>query len=56
MDFKRVVGGVLVQDPDHLVMTADRLKVVTERAPTPAEIEELLFLHGALFGTLRATR
>ena len=42
-DFKRVVGGVLVQTPDHLVITADKLEVVTERAPTPEEIEELLF-------------
>ena len=42
-DFKRVVGGVLVQTPDHLVITADKLETVTERAPTPEEIEELLF-------------
>ncbi|MCW3097699.1 MAG: cyclohydrolase/phosphoribosylaminoimidazolecarboxamide formyltransferase [Chthonomonadaceae bacterium] len=42
-DYKRVVGGILVQDPDHLVITAADLKVVTERAPTEAEIEELLF-------------
>ena len=42
-DFKRVVGGVLVQTPDHIVITADKLEVVTERAPTPEEIEELLF-------------
>ncbi len=42
-DFKRVVGGVLVQQPDHLVITAADLTVVTERAPTPEEIEEMLF-------------
>ena len=40
---KRVVGGILVQTPDHLVITPDDLKVVTERAPTEAEIAELLF-------------
>ena len=43
MDYKRVVGGILVQTPDHLVLTADDLKVVTDRKPTQAEIEELLF-------------
>ncbi|MCW3055136.1 MAG: cyclohydrolase/phosphoribosylaminoimidazolecarboxamide formyltransferase, partial [Chthonomonadales bacterium] len=42
-DYKRVVGGILVQTPDHLVITPAALKVVTERAPTQAEIEELLF-------------
>lgn len=43
LDFKRVTGGVLAQTPDHLVVTAADLRVVTERAPTPEEIEELLF-------------
>lgn len=43
LDYKRVVGGVLVQTPDHRVVTADDLKVVTERAPTESEIAELLF-------------
>jgi phosphoribosylaminoimidazolecarboxamide formyltransferase/IMP cyclohydrolase len=43
MDFKRVVGGILLQTPDHLVITPADLNVVTERAPTDAEIEELLF-------------
>ncbi len=43
MDFKRVVGGILVQQPDHLIITAEDLKVVTEREPTDAEVEELLF-------------
>ncbi|HZO87445.1 MAG TPA: bifunctional phosphoribosylaminoimidazolecarboxamide formyltransferase/IMP cyclohydrolase [Chthonomonadaceae bacterium] len=42
-DFKRVVGGILVQTPDHRVVTPADLKVVTERAPTEAEVEELLF-------------
>ena len=43
LDFKRVTGGVLAQTPDHVVVTAEGLEVVTERAPTPLEIEELLF-------------
>ncbi len=42
-DYKRVVGGMLVQEPDHLIITADDLKAVTDRVPTEAEIEELLF-------------
>ena len=43
MDYKRIVGGVLVQSPDHLIITPADLKVVTERAPTDDEIAELLF-------------
>lgn len=42
-DFKRVVGGVLIQSPDHLVVTEGGLNVVTDRQPTLVEIEELLF-------------
>jgi phosphoribosylaminoimidazolecarboxamide formyltransferase/IMP cyclohydrolase len=42
-DYKRVVGGLLAQDPDHRVIQPGDLKVVTERAPSDAEIEELLF-------------
>jgi phosphoribosylaminoimidazolecarboxamide formyltransferase/IMP cyclohydrolase len=40
---KTIAGGLLVQDSDHgRVMPAD-LKVVTKRAPTPEEIEDMLF-------------
>lgn len=42
-DFKRVVGGLLVQDRDLRVVGPHDLKVVTERAPTDEEISELLF-------------
>jgi phosphoribosylaminoimidazolecarboxamide formyltransferase / IMP cyclohydrolase len=41
LDFKRVLGGLLVQDAD-LALTAE-LKVVTRRAPTEAEMRDLLF-------------
>ncbi|WP_432823165.1 bifunctional phosphoribosylaminoimidazolecarboxamide formyltransferase/IMP cyclohydrolase [Trichloromonas sp.] len=41
LDFKRVNGGLLVQDTD-LLLSAD-LKVVTKRAPTAKEMEDLLF-------------
>jgi phosphoribosylaminoimidazolecarboxamide formyltransferase/IMP cyclohydrolase len=43
MDYKRVVGGVLLQSPDHREIDAADLTAVTDRAPTEAEIEELLF-------------
>ena len=43
LDFKRVVGGLLVQDRDDGIITESDLKIVTKRAPTPAEIQDLLF-------------
>ena len=42
-DFKRVNGGLLVQDRDLGMVTAADLKVVTKRVPTEAEIRDLLF-------------
>jgi len=42
-DFKKVSGGLLVQNTDMGRITADDLKVVTEKAPTPEQIEDLLF-------------
>lgn len=41
LDFKRVNGGLLVQDTD-LLLTGD-IKVVTKRAPTEKEMQDLLF-------------
>ena len=41
-DFKRVNGGLLVQDADLLLST--NLKVVTKRAPTDKEREDLAFV------------
>lgn len=40
-DFKRVNGGLLVQDAD--LQLHNELKVVTKRAPTDQEMEDLLF-------------
>jgi len=40
-DFKRVTGGLLVQDAD--LSLYNELKVVTKRAPTEAEMADLLF-------------
>ena len=42
-DTKKVVGGLLVQDRDLHVVTQASVNVVTERAPSDAELEELLF-------------
>ncbi|WP_436405733.1 bifunctional phosphoribosylaminoimidazolecarboxamide formyltransferase/IMP cyclohydrolase [Albidovulum sp.] len=41
--FRQVAGGFLVQDRDNGVITGADLKVVTRRAPTGAELKDLLF-------------
>jgi phosphoribosylaminoimidazolecarboxamide formyltransferase/IMP cyclohydrolase len=41
LDFKRVNGGLLVQDAD--LQLSNEIKVVTKRAPTDKEMEDLLF-------------
>jgi len=43
LDYKRVNGGLLVQDRDNGMITANDLKVVTKRAPTEAELNDLIF-------------
>ena len=40
---KIIAGGVLVQERDSGVLTDDMLRVVTHRAPTPAELADLRF-------------
>lgn len=40
---KKVTGGLLVQDRDLAVTTADDLEVVTEKEPTQEQIEDMLF-------------
>ncbi len=42
-DFKKVSGGLLVQSTDLGVITADDLTVVTDIAPTPTQIQDMLF-------------
>ncbi|MGZ4958092.1 MAG: bifunctional phosphoribosylaminoimidazolecarboxamide formyltransferase/IMP cyclohydrolase [Methylomonas sp.] len=44
LDFKRVGGGLLVQDKDTGSITAADLKVVSKRAPTEQELADLLFV------------
>jgi len=41
LDFKKVNGGLLVQDAD--LMLTNELKIVTKRAPTADEMRDLLF-------------
>ena len=43
MQIRNVTGGVLVQDSDVHELSPDVLAVVTQRAPTDAEIASLLF-------------
>jgi phosphoribosylaminoimidazolecarboxamide formyltransferase/IMP cyclohydrolase len=42
-DFKKVSGGLLVQSTDTGIVTASDLKVVTDKAPDDAQIQDLLF-------------
>ena len=42
-DMKRVGGGFLVQSADDRNVEAAELKVVTKKAPTPAQVTDLLF-------------
>jgi phosphoribosylaminoimidazolecarboxamide formyltransferase/IMP cyclohydrolase len=41
--FKSVSGGFLVQSRDNARLTAADLKIVTKRAPTAREVEDMLF-------------
>jgi phosphoribosylaminoimidazolecarboxamide formyltransferase/IMP cyclohydrolase len=43
LDFRRVRGGLLVQDADTLDEDNLEIKAVTKRAPTPEEMEDLKF-------------
>jgi phosphoribosylaminoimidazolecarboxamide formyltransferase/IMP cyclohydrolase len=40
---RSLAGGMLVQERDHISVVQDALRVVTRRAPTEAEIADLLF-------------
>ncbi|MGB5871176.1 MAG: bifunctional phosphoribosylaminoimidazolecarboxamide formyltransferase/IMP cyclohydrolase, partial [Albidovulum sp.] len=43
LTFRQVAGGFLVQDRDNGSLAADALQVVTKRAPTGAELADLMF-------------
>jgi phosphoribosylaminoimidazolecarboxamide formyltransferase/IMP cyclohydrolase len=42
-DTKRIGSGLLIQSADNRGMTIDELKTVTQRAPTAAELRDMLF-------------
>ena len=49
-DFKRVAGGLLVQDADRDTLLMSDLKVVSKRVPDAGELRDLLFAwHVAMF-------
>ncbi len=43
MEYKRIAGGLLVQDADTDALTANDLKIVSTRAPSSNEMQDLLF-------------
>ncbi len=43
LDYKRVNGGLLVQDRDTGMISSKDLTVVTKRAPTESELHDLIF-------------
>ncbi len=50
LEFKRIAGGLLVQDADHDTLMLSDLKVVSKRVPDADELRDLLFAwHVAMF-------
>lgn len=43
LDYKRVTGGLLVQDRDTALVTESELTIVTKKAPTKEQMQDLLF-------------
>lgn len=43
LDYKRVNGGLLVQERDQGMVGLDDIKVVTKRQPTTSELKDLMF-------------
>lgn len=43
LDYKRVNGGLLIQDRDNGMVTENDLNVVTKRVPTESEMADMLF-------------
>ena len=49
-DYKRIAGGVLVQDADRDTLLVNDLRVVSKRVPDAAQLHDLLFAwHVAMF-------
>ena len=43
LDFKRIVGGLLVQESDVDTLVAEDLQIVSRRSPSAAELKDLMF-------------
>jgi len=43
LDFKKVSGGLLVQEKDNLIFNKEDLRVVTEKAPTDEQMKDMVF-------------
>jgi phosphoribosylaminoimidazolecarboxamide formyltransferase/IMP cyclohydrolase len=43
LQLKRILGGMLVQQPDHGAIIEDRLRITTKRSPTAAEMQTMRF-------------
>jgi phosphoribosylaminoimidazolecarboxamide formyltransferase/IMP cyclohydrolase len=43
LGFRSITGGILVQERDRISVGAEGLRIVTRRAPSPAEVADLLF-------------
>jgi phosphoribosylaminoimidazolecarboxamide formyltransferase/IMP cyclohydrolase len=43
LQLKRILGGMLVQQPDQGAIKEDRLRVATKRSPTAAELQTMRF-------------
>ncbi len=43
LDYKRVNGGLLIQDSDHGMITKEDLRIVTKVSPTEEQLNDLLF-------------
>lgn len=43
LDYKKVTGGLLLQDKDIAPITLDDLKIVTQQQPTPQQLTDCLF-------------
>ncbi len=43
LDFKKVSGGLLVQEKDNLIFNKEDLRVVTEKSPTDEQMKDMVF-------------
>jgi phosphoribosylaminoimidazolecarboxamide formyltransferase/IMP cyclohydrolase len=48
LDYKRVSGGLLLQEPDTAQLAINDIQVVTKRQPSLAEMEDLFFAWGVV--------